>query len=233
MDKERIIALDIGDRRIGIAVSDPLGLTAQPVETYTRVGYKPDVRHIRSIADQYQTNRILSGLPRNMDGSEGFQAEKVREFTDQLEQAGFEVTFYDERMTTMQAESILIEGNVRRDKRKQNIDKVAATYILQSYLDSEAAKARKEQEMDEEQRGEELEFEDEDGNIITLSFVDRIEMDDGNTYSLFDKLSDTESEFLVLLETEDEDGESCFEEIDDQDVIRAVCERYLKLGESS
>ena len=233
MDKERIIALDIGDRRIGIAVSDPLGLTAQPVETYTRVGYKPDVRHIRSIADQYQTNRMLSGLPRNMDGSEGFQAEKVREFTDQLEQAGFEVTFYDERMTTMQAESILIEGNVRRDKRKQNIDKVAATYILQSYLDSEAAKARKEQEMDEEQRGEELEFEDEDGNIITLSFVDRIEMDDGNTYSLFDKLSDTESEFLVLLETEDEDGESCFEEIDDQDVIRAVCERYLKLGESS
>ena len=233
MDKERIIALDIGDRRIGIAVSDPLGLTAQPVETYTRVGYKPDVRHIRSIADQYQTNRILSGLPRNMDGSEGFQAEKVREFTDQLEQAGFEVTFYDERMTTMQAESILIEGNVRRDKRKQNIDKVAATYILQSYLDSEAAKARKEQEMDEEQRGEELEFEDEDGNIITLSFVDRIEMDDGNAYSLFDKLSDTESEFLVLLETEDEDGESCFEEIDDQDVIRAVCERYLKLGESS
>ena len=233
MDKERIIALDIGDRRLGIAVSDPLGLTAQPVETYTRVGYKPDVRHIRSIADQYQTNRILSGLPRNMDGSEGFQAEKVREFTDQLEQAGFEVTFYDERMTTMQAESILIEGNVRRDKRKQNIDKVAATYILQSYLDSEAAKARKEQEMDEEQRGEELEFEDEDGNIITLSFVDRIEMDDGNTYSLFDKLSDTESEFLVLLETEDEDGESCFEEIDDQDVIRAVCERYLKLGESS
>ena len=233
MDKERIIALDIGDRRIGIAVSDPLGLTAQPVETYTRVGYKPDVRHIRSIADQYQTNRILSGLPRNMDGSEGFQAEKVREFTDQLEQAGFEVTFYDERMTTMQAESILIEGNVRRDKRKQNIDKVAATYILQSYLDSEAAKAKREQEMDEDQGGEELEFEDEDGNIITLSFVDRIEMDDGNAYSLFDKLSDTESEFLVLLETEDEDGESCFEEIDDQDVIRAVCERYLKLGESS
>ena len=233
MDKERIIALDIGDRRIGIAVSDPLGLTAQPVETYTRVGYKPDVRHIRSIADQYQTNRILSGLPRNMDGSEGFQAEKVREFTDQLEQAGFEVTFYDERMTTMQAESILIEGNVRRDKRKQNIDKVAATYILQSYLDSEAAKAKREQEMDEDQGGEELEFEDEDGNIITLSFVDRIEMDDGNAYSLFDKLSDTESEFLVLLETEDEDGESCFEEIDDQDVIRAVCERYLRLGESS
>ena len=78
MDKKRIIGLDVGDRRIGIAVSDPLGLTAQPVETYTRVGYGPDTKHIRALADQYGTDQILCGLPRNMDGTEGFQVDKVR-----------------------------------------------------------------------------------------------------------------------------------------------------------
>ena len=78
---ERIVALDIGDRRIGIAVSDPLGITAQPIETYTRIGYGPDVRHICEIAQQYETNRILSGLPLNMDGTRGFQTEKVAQFT--------------------------------------------------------------------------------------------------------------------------------------------------------
>ena len=77
---ERIIALDVGDRRIGIAVSDPLGYTAQPIETYTRVGYGPDTRHILQIAEQYATNRILCGLPLNMDGTQGFQTQKVRDF---------------------------------------------------------------------------------------------------------------------------------------------------------
>ena len=75
---ERIVALDVGDRRIGIAVSDALGITAQPIETYTRVGYGPDVRRICQIAQQYETNRILCGLPLNMDGSRGFQAERSR-----------------------------------------------------------------------------------------------------------------------------------------------------------
>ena len=77
---ERIVALDVGDRRIGIAVSDPLGFTAQPVETYTRVGYVPDTRRIVQLAGQYETNRILCGLPLNMDGTQGFQTQKVREF---------------------------------------------------------------------------------------------------------------------------------------------------------
>ena len=81
---ERLIALDVGDRRIGIAVSDPLGITAQPVETYTRVGYGPDVRHIGEIAQRYATRQILCGLPRNMDGTEGFQVQKVRDFAAQL-----------------------------------------------------------------------------------------------------------------------------------------------------
>ena len=73
---KRIVALDVGDRRIGIAVSDPLGITAQPIETYTRVGYGPDVKHIAAICAQYETDQILCGLPRNMDGTQGFQVER-------------------------------------------------------------------------------------------------------------------------------------------------------------
>ena len=88
---ERILALDVGDRRIGVAVSDPLGLTAQPVETYTRVGYGPDTRHIAALAAQYETGRILCGLPRNMDGTQGGQVQKVRDFAAKLEEAGLSV----------------------------------------------------------------------------------------------------------------------------------------------
>ena len=129
---ERIIALDVGDRRIGIAVSDPLGITAQPVETYTRVGYGPDVKRISQIAEQYDAKHILCGLPRNMDGSEGFQVDKVRQFAQQLENAGFTVSFYDERMTTMLAEGALLEANMRRENRKKKVDMIAAVMILQS-----------------------------------------------------------------------------------------------------
>lgn len=135
---ERIVALDVGDRRIGIAVSDALGITAQPIETYTRVGYGPDVRRICQIAQQYETNRILCGLPLNMDGSRGFQAEKVAQLAEKLEEAGLVVSYYDERMTTVLAEDALLEANMSRENRKKKVDMVAAVMILQSYLDAQA-----------------------------------------------------------------------------------------------
>ena len=131
---ERIVALDVGDRRIGIAVSDALGITAQPIETYTRVGYGPDVRRISQIAQQYETNRILCGLPLNMDGTRGFQAEKVTQLAEKLEEAGLVVSYYDERMTTVLAEDALLEANMSRENRKKKVDMVAAVMILQSYL---------------------------------------------------------------------------------------------------
>jgi len=141
---ERIIALDVGDRRIGIAVSDPLGITAQPVETYTRVGYGPDVRRIKEIAAQYGTDHILCGLPRNMDGTEGFQARKVRAFCEQLEKAGLQVLFQDERLSTVTAEDALLEGGVSRAGRKQAVDKIAASIILQQWL-AEQKESKKEE----------------------------------------------------------------------------------------
>lgn len=134
---ERIIALDIGDVRIGIAVSDPTRTIATPLEVLTRVGWGPDTRHIKALCDRYETTRVLSGLPLNMDGSEGFQARKVRDFCAQLEKAGLDVIFQDERLTTVTAEDALLEGNLSRQERKKTVDKVAAAVILQQWLDAQ------------------------------------------------------------------------------------------------
>lgn len=133
---ERIVALDIGDVRIGIAVSDPTRTIASPVEVITRVGWGPDTRKIKAICDRYETCQVLSGLPLNMDGSEGFQAEKVRSFCAQLEKAGLTVFFQDERLSTVSAEDALLEGNLSRAERKKNVDKVAAAVFLQQWLDA-------------------------------------------------------------------------------------------------
>ena len=134
---ERILALDIGDRRIGIAVSDPTRTIASPVEVLNRIGWGPDVRHIAELCAQYETTEILSGLPLNMDGSEGFQAQKVREFCAQLEKAGLKVYYQDERLTTVTAEAALLEDNMSRLDRKSHVDKVAAAVILRQWLDEQ------------------------------------------------------------------------------------------------
>ena len=137
---ERIVCLDIGDARIGVAVSDPTGSIAMPVEVIRRIGWGPDTKRIRQICDSYGTDRILSGLPLNMDGSEGFQAKKVRDFCNQLEKSGLSVIYQDERLSTVSAEEILIEGGLSRSDRKKVVDKVAATVILQQWLESQSHK---------------------------------------------------------------------------------------------
>ncbi|MBR5108853.1 MAG: Holliday junction resolvase RuvX [Clostridia bacterium] len=132
----RILALDVGDRRIGIAVSDATQMIATPHSVYTRVGWGPDVKHIAQIFREQEAVLIVCGLPRNMDGSLGFQAEKVAAFAQQLERAGLPVQFQDERLSTVSAHQALIEGGMRRDDRKGTVDKVAAAVILQTYLDT-------------------------------------------------------------------------------------------------
>lgn len=135
---KRILAFDVGDRRIGIAVSDLLGITAQPVETYTRTDdEQKDIRYLLSVAEKYDASKLVFGLPRNMNGTYGFQAEKVKEFAGKLlEDWNGEHDFYDERLTTVTAERILLEADVSRKKRKKVVDKIAAVVILQGYLDS-------------------------------------------------------------------------------------------------
>ena len=236
--QERIIALDVGDRRIGIAVSDPLGITAQPVETYTRVGYGPDVRRISQIAEQYGTKHILCGLPRNMDGTEGFQVDKVRDFAEQLENAGFVVSFYDERMTTVLAEGALLEAIMSRENRKKKVDMIAAVMILQSYLDAQAmqmAAADDQEDEDEEEDDGIFEMEDEDGNIIRFLLSAEISYE-GNEYVLLtaaEEAQDVEmDESFIMLKTTDEDGDECYQSLDDEALIAAVWEAYLAQNEA-
>lgn len=135
---KRVLALDVGDKRIGIAVSDPLGFTAQGLETYTRTGDDAaDACYILSVAEKYRPVRLLFGMPRNMDGSYGFQAEKVRTFASAiLENWDGEHAFFDERLTTVSAERVLMEAELDWRKRRKVVDKLAATIILQGYLDS-------------------------------------------------------------------------------------------------
>jgi len=133
----RILALDVGDRRIGIALSDTTQMIATPHSVYTRVGWGPDVKHIQKLYNDHEAVLIVCGLPRNMDGSVGFQAEKVQSFAGQLEKAGLPVVFQDERLSTVSAHQALIEGGMRRDDRKGTVDKVAAAVILQTYLDAQ------------------------------------------------------------------------------------------------
>lgn len=136
---KRKVALDVGDVRIGVAVSDMLGITANPRETYMRKkdDTNADIAYFCEYAKKEDADAFVLGLPKNMDGTEGDRAAVTRQFGDMLEQAsGLEVLYQDERLTTVSAERMLIDADVRREKRKKVIDKVAATLILQSYLDS-------------------------------------------------------------------------------------------------
>ena len=137
----RILGLDVGDVRIGIAVSDETCLIATPHSVYTRVGWGPDTKYIQRLYAETKATLIVCGLPRNMDGSVGFQAEKVMGFAEQLRKAGLPVVFQDERLSTVSAHQALIEGGMRRDGRKGTVDKVAAAVILQSFLDGQGKEA--------------------------------------------------------------------------------------------
>ena len=238
---ERILALDVGDRRIGVAVSDLLGLTAQPVETYTRVGYGPDTRHIAALAAQYETGRILCGLPRNMDGTQGGQVQKVRDFAAKLEEVGLSVEYYDERMTTVMAESALLEANMSRADRKKKVDMVAAVVILQSYLDVQAARAAAQQADAEAedapgdaQDGDVLEMEDEDGNILRFELSAEIDYRDERYVLLVctQGAGDVaEDESVIMRCVTDEHGEPCYQTLDDERLIEAVYAAYLRQSE--
>ena len=132
----RIMGLDVGDKTIGVAVSDLMGLTAQGVKTIKRVGKKKDIEALKEIIKERQVNKIVSGLPKNMNGTLGPQGEKVIKFCELLEEeTGIKIEYWDERLSTVAAEITLIQGNVRRENRKGVIDMVAAVIILQGYLD--------------------------------------------------------------------------------------------------
>jgi len=138
----RYLGLDIGDKTIGVAVSDPLFISAQGVTTIERIGQRKDCDKIIEYIDQYEVEIVVAGLPLSLDGTDSVQTQKVRDFVTLLsnklrssKRNNVKVEFYDERFTTVMAEDVLMAAGVRRENRKQYVDKMAAQIILQSFLD--------------------------------------------------------------------------------------------------
>lgn len=133
----RILALDHGTKRIGVAVSDEMKMIASPLEYISAEPFAAFLARLKEIIREKEVELILVGMPRNMDGSYGPAALKVQEFVAVLKTAiTIPIKTLDERLTTVQAQRFLIQGNVRREKRKEKVDKTAAAILLQSYLDS-------------------------------------------------------------------------------------------------
>lgn len=235
---ERILALDVGDARIGVAVSDASRLIASPVEVIHRVGFGPDVKRVRELCDRYETTLVLSGLPYNMDGTLGFQAEKVQLFCQQLEKVGLTVYYQDERLTTVTAEQALLEDNMHRRERRQNVDKVAAAVILQQWLDTQrdAAQESEENAMDENEDLVEL-IDDETGETVYFEHLATIEHDGGCYICLCPVTEDgeeSEDGEVVIMEIQtDDEGEDCYVSVEDEDTLQAVFEKLVALSEEA
>ena len=246
----RVICLDIGEKRVGVAVTDPLNLTAQAVETIWTKGFERDAERVLELCKRYETDRVLCGLPLNMDGSEGFQARRARDFAEYLEKKGLIIRFQDERLTTKQARSVLLEGDVRRARRKEYIDQLASTYILQAFMDAggwreqESAKIylrgvwhmseNMNQELDMEQENI-VELVDEDGNAVRFEHLMTLEHE-GKSYICLvpvDPMEDVSEDELVIMriETDDEDND-VYVTVDDEAELDAVFEKYLEIAEA-
>ena len=133
---KRLLGLDIGNKTIGVSVSDPLGITAQGVTTIIRASKVEDVEALRALIDEYDVEKLIVGLPKNMNNTLGFQAQRTMNYADYLKEAlDMEIIYVDERLTTSRAEAVLMQGGVRRENRKKHVDKLAAVLILQTYLD--------------------------------------------------------------------------------------------------
>jgi len=129
--------MDVGNRRVGMAISDPMGWTAQGIETLERKNNKQDMEQIANIIKRYKPKKIVLGLPKNMNGTIGPQGQKVKEFAELIKSELYngEIIFWDERLTSVMANRLMIDADVSRAKRKKKVDKMAAVFILQSYLD--------------------------------------------------------------------------------------------------
>ena len=251
----RTICLDIGEKRIGVAVSDLLDLTAQGVETIWVKGHKKDSERIAEICRQYETKHILCGLPLNMDGSEGFQAERVKQLANLLAGMGYEIRYQDERLTTKMATNILLEADVRRSKRKDVVDKLAATYILQSFLDAggwkDAAQAGKEHKklfqsevwyMNENfNQDMELDMEnivelvDENGNDVRFEHLMTLEHKGGVYICLApaEPMEDVAEDELVIMKIiQDADGNDVYSTIESEEELNEVFEKYCEIAEA-
>ena len=244
--KKRAIAFDIGDKRIGVAISDPFNEYAMPCETYFRTHrFGVDVEAVANIAKERGVGVIVCGMPVNFDGTESVQTVKTQEFIEALKKkTDILIVLEDERFTTMQARETQIAGGVKRGDRKKTIDSIAASYILESYLQREKIKERKEQEMKDEEMMEEfeneeeriIELEDDEGNVEKYYHIATIEYRK-EMYCVFQKAepeTEEEEDEVVIFRLNEEAGELL--PLEDEQLLDEVfaefCHQYENFEDS-
>ena len=228
---ERIICLDIGDARIGVAVSDMTRLIATPIDTIYRVGWGPDTKKVVAICEQYETTEVLAGWPLNMDGTAGFQSEKVKNFCLQLEKAGLTVYYQDERLTTVTATNALIEGNMHRAERKHNVDKVAAAVILQQWLDTQRNLQQNQTQQEETKMDENIIelIDDESGESVQFLHLATL-MHEGKEYiAVTDAAEDDEECGVFFMEIITEGEEDSYSPVEDEQLQDALFQQFVAL----
>ena len=244
--KKRAIAFDIGDKRIGVAISDPFNEYAMPCETYFRTHrFYTDVEAVATIAKARGVGVIVCGMPVNFDGTDSVQTQKTQEFIEALKtKTDIPIVLEDERFTTMQARETQIAGGVKREDRKKTIDSIAASYILESYLQREKIKERKEREMKDEEMMEEyeneeeriIELEDDEGNVEKYYHIATIEYRK-DMYCVFQKAepeTEEEEDEVVIFRLNEEAGELL--PLEDEQLLDEVfaefCHQYENFEDS-
>lgn len=226
---ERILCLDIGDARIGVAVSDMTRLIAIPIDTIYRVGWGPDTKQVVALCQQYDTTQVLAGWPLNMDGTAGFQSEKVKNFCAQLEKAGLTVYYQDERLTTVTATNALIEGNMHRAERKHNVDKVAAAVILQQWLDTQRNLQQQQQE-DKKMDENIIELiDDETGESVQFLHLATLMHENKEYIAVTDAAEEDEECGVFFMEIITEDGEDSYSPVEDEKLQDVLFEQFVAL----
>lgn len=221
---EHIVALDVGDARIGVAVSDETCTIASPYSVINRIGYSKDIAAIKEICSHFDTEIIVSGLPLNMDGTEGFQAEKVRKLCALLENQGFTVIFQDERLTTVTAENAMLESGMHREDRKRRVDKVAAAVILQTYLDS--AKNQEEENM---QTNDVIQFVDSENRTSCFEVITQLQLEGSSYLALLaldehgmEPKDDEDARIVFVKEVQGDGDEPGFVIVEDEEINNAL-----------
>ncbi len=238
---ETIVAFDIGDKRIGVAFSDPFGEYAVPSDTYFRTGnFKEDVRAVIALAEGRDAFRIVCGLPLNADGTESVQTQKTRRFIEALKrETALPVEVEDERYTTKEARSDLnfLGVSVKKDKRKKAVDSLAAAYIFDSYLQKQKrSDSMKEEREEYDEENNIVELIDEDGNSQRLEHIMTFEYK-GEWYCAFTSVAqaeetdgDEEGDEVVIYHLVGGENDETLEPIEDDEkldeVVAEFCNQY-------
>ena len=225
----RILGLDYGTKTVGVALSDELRITAQPLETITRKDankLRKTYARIEELVKEYDVEKIVLGLPKNMNNTVGERGEDTLSFRDALvRRTGLEVILWDERLTTVASEKVLMESGVRRENRKKVIDQIAASMILQGYLDS----LQEAQTMSK--KDSQILFLDDDGQEIEFNVIEQTTIA-GQTYLLVEDCeasSEDESVVLIMKEVQLEDDYVSYEIVEDDKELDMISDIFKAL----